>query len=92
MHRSRRSSLTGVAHRIAMRLQEVSKPFAERGERAPREMSAREFKTICAEYEDMHSGPLSTSEIQMLAEKFVPRAVGQMARRNQRNMDERITT
>jgi hypothetical protein len=88
MHRSRRNSLTGVAHRIAMRLQEISKAFIDRGEEAPMDILAREFQTACAEYAELRGGPLTTLEMELLAKKFVPRAIGQIERRNQRSIDE----
>lgn len=85
--RKRRNSLTGVAHRIAMRLHEVSKPFIDRGESTPPEVLAHEFRAVCEEFEDMHGSPLSTAEMQTLASRLVPKAIGQITKRIQRTAD-----
>ena len=87
MHRSRRSSLTGLAHHIAMRIQEISKPYLDRGEDPPKQRMADEFKRMCAASSERLPTPLSTLEIQLLATKFVPSSITQMARRNQRQQE-----
>jgi hypothetical protein len=83
----RRSTLTGIAHKIAMRFGEISKLYIERGESTPPEILAHEFDTICAEYEDMHDGALSTADMQTLALHFVPRAIDRMTKRMQAQND-----
>jgi hypothetical protein len=84
---ARRNSLTGVAHLIAMKLHLISKRFIERGEETPRDLLAHEFGTICAEYADIHGGPLTTEETRLLASKWVPRAIDRMTKRIQRGSD-----
>jgi hypothetical protein len=82
-----RNSLTAVAHHIAMRFRDISLPFIERGEETPRDLLAHEFGTICAEYEDMHGGPLTTAEMELLANKFVPKAIDSLTKRIQKAAD-----
>jgi hypothetical protein len=86
MHRSRRSSLTGVAHHIAFQIREISKPFADRGEEVPRDLLAREFQDICRDYKP-RGGALTTEEIAIVAEKWVPRALRQIDQREQRQKE-----
>jgi hypothetical protein len=83
MLRSRRSSLTGIAYHIAMRIREVAKPFTERDEEVPRDLLAGVFKKVCDEFVPHHGGQLTTDEMKIVAEKWVPRAIAQMDRREQ---------
>jgi hypothetical protein len=83
MSRARRSSLTGVAHHIAFRIREAAKPYADRGEEAPRDLLAAVFRKVCDEHEPRRGGPLTTEEMQVIAEKWVPRALRQLDQREQ---------
>jgi hypothetical protein len=87
MHRSRRSSLTGVAHHIAMRIQEISEPFISRREEPPKQRLADEFKRICKPSSERLATPLSGLEVQMLADKFVPKSIVQKRRMHQRRLE-----
>jgi len=83
MSGSRRSALTAVAFRIALRLREIAKPYFDRDETVPRDLLAKEFRAICDAYRPRHGGPLTTEEMQVIANKWVPRAIAQMDRREQ---------
>jgi hypothetical protein len=82
MNRSRRSSLTGISHRIAFKIREISKPYSDRDEEVPRDLLVGTFLKICEEHSPRHGGPLTTEEMQIVAEKWVPRAFAQIDRRN----------
>jgi hypothetical protein len=77
----RRVSLRGVAHRIAWQLSEVSKPYTDRNEAPPGELLVEHFLEVCNHSEDLRGGPLTTSEMNLLAEKLVPKAVEKITRR-----------
>ena len=78
----RRDTLTGVAHTIAMRFGEVSEPYINRGQETPREILAHEFGKICEEFEYQYGGkPLTTSEMELLANRLVPKAIDKITRR-----------
>ena len=83
---ARRNSLTGIAHRVALRIREISKPYTDRDEEVPRDLLVGTFLKICEEHSPRHGGPLSTEEMQVIAEKWVPRALRQIDQREQRRM------
>lgn len=83
VHRRRRSSLTGVAYRIAMRIREISQPYLDRGEEVPRDVLAKEFHDVCDEYTNLRGGELSTEEMKAIAEKHIPKALRQIEQREQ---------
>jgi hypothetical protein len=71
-----------------MRIREVAKPFTERDEEVPRDLLAGEFQKVCDEYSPRNGGPLTTEEMQVVAEKWIPRALRQIGQREQRLMKE----
>jgi hypothetical protein len=66
-----------------MRFQEISRPYTDRGEEPAKERLADEFKRMCAAASERLATPLSSSEVQLLVTKYVPRSVDQMKRRHQ---------
>jgi hypothetical protein len=87
MNQSRRNSLTGVAFRIALRIREIARPYTDRGEETPRDLLAKEFHDVCDEYDHLRGGPLTTDEMQLVANKWVPRALRQIDQREQRRKE-----
>ena len=81
MPRSRRSTLTGIAFHIAHRIRDISRPYIERDEAVPRDLLVREFQDLCRNYKP-RGGPLSTYEMQIIAEKWVPKALRQIDKRD----------
>jgi hypothetical protein len=82
MSRSRRATLTGLAFLIAHRIRDISRPYIERDEPVPRDLLAREFQDICRDYKP-RGGALTTEEIAIVAEKWLPRAIRQLDQREQ---------
>jgi hypothetical protein len=77
----RRLSLRAIAHRISWRLSEVSTPYTDHNQAPPGELLERHFMEIIGECDDLRGGALTTLEINLLAEKLVPKAVEKITRR-----------
>jgi hypothetical protein len=68
------ASLTGVANTIAKRMTIIRELAAEKGQGASAAV-AREFKSLCNDA-DIRGGPISTSEMLLIAVELVPEALG----------------
>lgn len=79
--RQRRVSLRGIAHRIAWQLGEISKPYTSKGEVPPGELLEKHFLEIIGDCDDLRGGPMTSPEVNLLAEKLVPAAVEKITRR-----------
>ena len=71
------TSIISVAEVIARRITSIKQLHAERGENPAAEI-ARQFSLMC-ERSLLHSGPLSTQHMAMLASQLVPEAMERLA-------------
>jgi hypothetical protein len=78
--------MTGLAFHIAHRIRDISRPYIERDEPVPRGMLDREFQDLCRVYKP-RGGALTEEEIRIVAEKWLPRAIRQLDRREQRGKE-----
>jgi hypothetical protein len=81
MAQSRSQTLRAIAHRIAVRSIEASRPYFEKGGTVPKEILAHEFATVCASCTNLRGGPLTEFEMQQLLVTLVPAAVAKLDRR-----------
>jgi hypothetical protein len=72
------TSIIRLAEIIARRITSIRNLAAEKGERYPGEEVARQFLMIC-ERALLHSGPLSTRHMALLASELVPEAIARLS-------------
>jgi len=77
VYRAEASSMKGIAMTIARRIEAVKALAAERGEKYPSAELARQFVMLC-DRSILHSGPLSTRHMALLASEFIPEASAQL--------------
>lgn len=69
--------MNGIAMTISRRIEAIKTLAAERGESHPAGEIARQFQLLC-ERSSLHSGPLSTRHMLLLAADLVPEATARL--------------
>jgi hypothetical protein len=72
------TSIISVAEAIAMRITAIRNLEAEKGNPYPAEEVAKQFFRMC-ERSMLHSGPLSTRHMAILASELVPEAIERLS-------------